>query len=329
MTQQTPVVPLETYGPREWIQLAGSESVKATRTLALKWWALGSGFPDPEPLFSMVKNGEDPYSTANRMVEKLLEEKKRNGTILLLRGKVKEFYKFADIPFKEDLYERRVKRVKKLMPMPGHIDPERVPELFRISPLGLQALFAFLISTGCRIGDALKVRVQDIQFGQMPGRVLFYADQTKTGEPRVSFLTTRTLALLKEWLLEQYGKGVALSEEQVFAPLHSEDNAYHRIMPYLKKAELTEIGHDGKWTVHPHTFRTFNLNQAKKAGYDRDWAETLVGHNIGVQAHYQDIEEMAGSWLEKVEPRLDKLMFYTEPDSMQKPKEDLDRKPKP
>jgi len=319
MTQQTPVVPLETYGPREWIALASSESVKRTRTLALKWWALGSGYPSPEPVFGMVKAGEDPYSAANRMVEKLIEEKKRNGTILLLRGKIKEFYKFADIPFKEDLYERRVRKVKKLMPMPGHIDPARVPELFRISPLGLQALFAFMISTGCRIGDALKVRLEDIDFKQKPGRVSFYADQTKTGEPRVSFLTTRTLNLLRTWLVGKEDRGQGPGQDPIFAFFKTEDNAYHRIMPYLKKTGLTQIGHDGKWTVHPHTFRTFNLNQAKKAGYDRDWAEMLVGHNIGVQAHYQDIEEMAGSWLEKVEPRLDKLM---ESVSMQKPRED-------
>jgi len=303
MSQQTPVVPLEQYGPREWISLASSESVKATRTLALKWWALGSGFPNPEPVFSMVKAGEDPYSAANRMVEKLIEEKKRNGTILLLRGKIKEFYKFADIPFKEDLYERRVKKVRKLMPMPGHIDPARVPELFKISPLGLQALFAFMISTGCRIGDALKVRLEDINFLTKPGRVSFYADQTKTGEPRISFLTTRTLELL-----QKFYRGATDFSTPLFSFFHSEDNAYHRIMPYLKRAGLTQIGHDGKWTVHPHTFRTFNLNQSKKAGYDRDWAEMLVGHNIGVQSHYQDIEEMAGSWLEKVEPRLDTLM---------------------
>jgi len=302
LSHQTPVVPLEQYGPREWISLASSNSVKATRTLALKWWALGSGFPNPEPVFSMVKAGEDPYSAANRMVEKLIEEKKRNGTILVLRGKIKEFYKFADIPFKEDLYERRVKKVRKLMPMPGHIDPARVPELFKISPLGLQALFAFLISTGCRIGDAMKVRFEDINFNQKPGRVSFYADQTKTGEPRISFLTARALGLLRTWLYQGSGK------DPIFGFFQTEDNAYHRIMPYLKKAGLTQIGHDGKWTVHPHTFRTFNLNQSKKAGYDRDWAEMLVGHNIGVQAHYQDIEEMAGSWLEKVEPRLDKLM---------------------
>jgi len=309
MTQQTPVIPLEQYGPREWISLASSESVKRTRTLALKWWSLGSGFPQPEPLFAMVRSyGEDPYSAANRMVEKLIEEKKRNGTILLLRGKIKEFYKFADIPFKEDLYERRVRKVRKLMPMPGHIDPARVPELFKISPLGLQALFAFMISTGCRIGDALKVRLEDIQFGQMPGRVQFYADQTKTGEPRISFLTTRTLALLRTWLVGKEDRGRGPGDQPIFGFFKTEDNAYHRIMPYLRKAGLTQIGHDGKWTVHPHTFRTFNLNQAKKAGYDHDWAEMLVGHNIGVQAHYQDIEEMAGSWLEKVEPRLDKLM---------------------
>ncbi len=49
---------------------------------------------------------------------------------------------------------------------------------------------------------------------------------------------------------------------------------------------------------YPHVFRTLCLALLKSGGYPADWAEHLVGHDIGTQAAYiPTIDVLANEWL--------------------------------
>jgi len=240
----TTIPPLETYGPHEWVQNANSESENDNRELCLRWWTKANESNDPTILWGEVRRREqDPYVAADRMVKRLIGEGKRPNTVVLLRGKIKEFYRFADIPFKEDLFERRVKRVKGVKREPGPVTNEQLSAFFGTAPPAIAAFCHFLLSTGCDIGEAFQVQVKDIEWNTKPARVKFYSDKSKSGVGRTSFLSSETVMFLRKSL----GINPA-SETRLFGSLKTKDNAYHRIRPYLEKAGIANIGGDGKWT---------------------------------------------------------------------------------
>ena len=69
---------------------------------------------------------------------------------------------------------------------------------------------------------------------------------------------------------------------------------------------------------HPHVLRSTSLEIAKSAGYPTDWAEYIVGHNLGTQESYLPSEDkMAEEWLKRCEKSFCFLHAGTDPADIQ------------
>jgi len=69
---------------------------------------------------------------------------------------------------------------------------------------------------------------------------------------------------------------------------------------------------------HPHVLRSTSLEIAKSAGYPTDWAEYIVGHNLGTQESYLPNEDkMAEEWLKRCEKSFCFLHAGTDPADVQ------------
>src|SRR3972149_4756879 len=149
----------ENYGPRDWLAIAQtkSQSLYKVRESALAWWARANGFQDPEPLFSLVKNGEqDPYQAAKNMVDMLTRERAKT-TAATYRSVIQTFYKFADIPFKEELFNLKVPMpINEPSVDPEALEPGEIHALLGVLDRTWQALVLFLVNTGWRVSDAFK-----------------------------------------------------------------------------------------------------------------------------------------------------------------------------
>ena len=138
-------------------------------------------------------------------------------------------------------------------------------------PIQGKALFLFLSSTGMRIGEALQVKIEDLDLEQ--NKVSIQGVYTKTGNSRVAFFSSETREALVEWLknrgryLEQAtGRSGRYEKTQK----DKDGNEDMRLFPFLEstlykmwgnaleKAGLLEKDASTKRNVsHPHVLRKF------------------------------------------------------------------------
>lgn len=168
------------------------------------------------------------------------------------------------------------RRIKLKLPdvLPRAINPADVRKLFSvIDDIRDRALFLLLLRTGMRIGEALGLRVNDLDIRD---RKIHLFEGEKNSMGRVVYLSDDALFALKLWLRRRKKN----NKEFVFYGWGDRSLCYStgrsRFVKYLKKAGLEQKG----YTAHclRHTFASELLN----AGMRLECLQQLLGH--------QDIE---------------------------------------
>ena len=111
-----------------------------------------------------------------------------------------------------------------------------------------KSLFLVLASSGMRIGEALKLKLEDVDLTSDPPRILIRGEYTKSGNSRVAFISSEAKETLEEWL--------KIRDEVL--------NASVKRSRYPKKAEDKRI-----WAFEPNTAYFIWRNAIKKAGFDK------------------------------------------------------------
>jgi site-specific recombinase XerD len=157
--------------------------------------------------------------------------------------------------------------------LPRAMNPTDVRKLLCvIDPIRDRALFVLLLRTGIRIGEALGLRLNDLD---IKGRKVHLYEGEKNSMGRVVYLSDDALFAIKLWLRRR-----DKNKEFVFYGQGNGHLCYSTgrglFMKYLKKAGLDQKG----YTVHclRHTFASELLN----AGMRLECLQQLLGH--------QDIE---------------------------------------
>jgi len=157
--------------------------------------------------------------------------------------------------------------------LPRAMNPTDVRKLLCvIEDIRDRALFLLLLRTGMRIGEALSLRLNDLD---IKGRKVHLFEGEKNSMGRVVYLSDDALFALKLWLRRRNK-----NNEYVFYGQSNGQLCYSsgrgRFIKYLKKAGLEQKG----YTVHclRHTFASELLN----AGMRLECLQQLLGH--------QDIE---------------------------------------
>jgi site-specific recombinase XerD len=157
--------------------------------------------------------------------------------------------------------------------LPRAINPADVRKLLSvIDDIRDRALFLLLLRTGIRIGEALGLRLNDLDIRD---RKIHLFEGEKNSMGRVVYLSDDALFAIKLWLRRR-----DKNKEFVFYGRGNGHLCYStgrsRFVKYLKKAELEQKG----YTVHclRHTFASELLN----AGMRLECLQQLLGH--------QDIE---------------------------------------
>jgi integrase/recombinase XerD len=157
--------------------------------------------------------------------------------------------------------------------LPRAMNPADVRKLFSvIDDIRDRALFLLLLRTGIRIGEALGLRLNDLD---IKGRKIHLYEGEKNSMGRVVYLSDDALFSIKLWLRRR-----DKSKEFIFYGRSNGHLCYSTgrglFMKYLKKVGLDQKG----YTVHclRHTFASELLN----AGMRLECLQQLLGH--------QDIE---------------------------------------
>jgi integrase len=182
-----------------------------------------------------------------------------------------------------------------------------------------RCFFLFLLSTGCRMGEALQVKLTDVNWESDPVTVTLDETTTKTGENRQVFLTTEAANYIKTvWLTPSNQGGQTLNNRQRYIKAamnktngliasgaaknaHTTSDDDDRLWPFthvtahrfittaILRAGQDEKTKNGILKLHPHSTRKFFRTVFGMAA-GPDTAETLLGHSPGLTASYRRLE---------------------------------------
>ena len=152
-----------------------------------------------------------------------------------------------------------------------------------------KSLFLVLASSGMRIGEALKLQVDDVDLTSEPVRINIRGEYTKTGNPRIAFISSEAKEFLEEWLkIRENEIEVAVKRSRYGKA--SEDKRIWSFEPptayYMWRTAVEKSGFAKKFqynnglerlTVHPHVLRKFFRTRMATV-IPVDVVEALMGH---------------------------------------------------
>ena len=205
---------------------------------------------------------------------------------------------------------RRVRRVAVSEKAP--IDKDDIMQLLQVADVRMRAVILCLASTGCRVGELLQLRMNDVELDKKPPVVHIRREYAKNKQGRMTFLTEEAKSALEAWLAvrDQYlkVKGVRKSPR---SGEHYEVSDDDRIFPYALTtieqswARMVEkIGYDGRdretgrRVYRLHSLRSwFRKQVASVVGVDI--AEALMGHEGYLTGAYRQYskKELAEAYL--------------------------------
>jgi integrase len=144
-----------------------------------------------------------------------------------------------------------------------------------------KALFLFLLSSGIRIGEALKLKLEDINLEQDPALVIIKGEYTRSGNAYYTFISKEAKETLIEWLKIReeyiksslhrgqglsktgYGRGIKKQKDDRIFPfsLNVAEQIWYNA---IKKARLEEKDeYTKRKNFHIYMLRKFFVNQLK------------------------------------------------------------------
>ena len=158
-----------------------------------------------------------------------------------------------------------------------------------------KSLYLTLSSSGMRIGEALQLRLDDVDLDASPTQIHIRAEYTKSGNRRIAFISDEATEALREWLkvreawlkqavaksqprphYKKEFKGKSLDDKRIF-PFES-NTAYAIWHNALDKTKLNAMDETTKRRkIHPHVLRKFFRTRLGTI-IPIDIVEALMGH---------------------------------------------------
>lgn len=293
----------------------------------------------PDSILQDVKAGKsDPYRLLDDFVGYLVKIRVSPNTTKNYVAAVKKWLRFSGVELSTDKLRDIVE-----LPVQYSITSDRAPtieelrDVIVVSKSRGRALISLLASSGIRIGEALSLKVKDIDFGVHPTRIRLRPEITKTRQERWCFVSDEATSFLKEYLGNSLrgglagsdGRPVSVEDSYVFLGRHqgldSNGAAYKKrrnpgdlggienkpisywnadfiLTTALKNAGLAEKDDHGRDRIHLHCLRKFFFTRML-AVLGRETTEALMGHHEYLDSAYRryTLEELGGQYLKAMD----------------------------
>lgn len=158
-----------------------------------------------EIICKIKENKQDPYSLLTEYARYLGE---RNISTLTVKQRVvtvKNFLEYHDIDISPRRFELKVKLPRTIRKYKEALSKEGVVEILNAaSDIRTKTYVLLLAATGMRAGEALSIRIKDLDLDSNPAKLFVRGEYTKTRTDRTIFLTDEAAHQLKSWLDYKY-----------------------------------------------------------------------------------------------------------------------------
>jgi integrase len=157
-------------------------------------------------LIKRIKEGtENVYDLLNTYCAHLSSSNISVLTIKQFVVTVKGFLEYHDIEISARKFKIKVKLPKVIRKNKEALPKEDVIDILNAcSNIRLKTYIMFLAAGGFRAGEALSIRIKDLDLESKPARVLVRGKYIKTRTDRIVFLTDEVAQQLKSWLDYKY-----------------------------------------------------------------------------------------------------------------------------
>ena len=291
---------------------------KAPKTRRNYLWILKEFFKEmdkqPETYLQNKKTYDYRPDIKNWWEKHLDEVPKTRHTKL---GVIKSYLEFYEIVYPKSFWieRRREKKGRRAATL------DRVPTQHEFKTLLMhgdvkdKALFLFLATSGMRIDEVLHLKLSMINFKRDPPLITIPGSISKTGDPRITFITQETKGYLEEWIkIRKSYITTAISKTKHLCDKKEEDD---KLFPFTYDVAwrgwlrlLKQAGYDdrdsttGRYIIHIHCLRKFFMSQMKLE-VPTVIPEALAGHEEYLDEAYRRFtQEQLGEYYKKAENRL-------------------------
>ena len=286
---------------------------------------------DADSLLSKIKQGnQDPFDLLSGYAVYLKNRSVSPLTINQRIVTVKNFFEYCDIEISPRRFKLKVKLPKIVRKKKEAISKEDIIEILNVCDnIRLRTYVLLLAATGMRAGEALSIRIKDINFDSNPATLFVRGEFTKTKTDRTIFLTKEVTQQLKSWLDYKYrSRRVCHKDKQngklrteyrtpnmmhtdlVFAVYQDSNrpdflyddfsNSFCRTLDRSGRGDK-EDGNQRRRKITLHSFRRFVRTTISDLGY-ADFSEWFIGHSGSTYWTKRDSEK--AEIFRKIEPYL-------------------------
>lgn len=176
---------------------------------------------------------------------------------------------------------RRIHKVRSEITVKETISDEQLETLRdNCTELRDLAMIDFLVSTGVRVGELVKINIKDINFNERQCVVL-----GKGNKERTVYFNARAKVHLQNYIATRHD-----AEEALFVSLAS---PHSRLTISGVENRLRQLGRDVKvGRIHPHKFRRTLATMAIDKGMPIEQVQRLLGHcKIDTTLHYAMVNQ--------------------------------------
>lgn len=277
------------------------EQYKAALTDFEKW-SIDTEGKNLDQMMVELKN----YNTKNqiKLLQNWINDSQSSGRTKRHRaGFVCKFLYYYDIDIDgRDFKTLKFGKMGKSFKKPFTI--EIIKQIYNNSSHRRQVLYLFLISTGCRISEAMSLRRKDFDMTKKRIKVQIY--QSKNDETRLGYLTKEAGRMISPILNKlDPNDFVFATMEDMKRAKNTEGQCFRRVTDQLGLGTDRRRSGIRHWTIH--SFRSFLFTQYTKT-HNGDLAHAYIGREQYLDSYLNMTEEEQLEQFIKVEP----LLFINE-----------------
>ena len=133
-----------------------------------------------------------------------------------------------------------------------------------------QAIFEFLLTTGCRIGELTTAKLKDLDLERKEIKVF-----GKGAKERVCYLNTLSVLRMQQWLDARKN----IDNEYIFVAVDKTKGKHQRLKISGVEIAIRRLGREcGFENIHPHRFRRTAATTALRKGMPIEQVQLMLGH---------------------------------------------------
>jgi len=249
---------------------------------------------DAETLIAKVKKGEaDVYELLDTFVAKMVEEGLSPTSIRVYLAGVKHFLASNGIYLNKEEFKDKV-----ILPKSQGNFPDRIPTkeelkmMYYAARFDTRTMIVLMVSTGMRLGEVVRVKVEDINFDHDPPYIRLKPEYCKGKKGRIVLLTPEAVDHLKRLIFMKQLK----PKDRLFP--NYEADAWAKIMRVIERVGLLKKVNERRYELHPHSFRKYFRTMLAAAGVQESFIRMLLGHRSYLDESYlrANIEMVKEQW---------------------------------